>query len=693
MPNETQGYVKVAPVFDAWSAEDRAREQSRLVSSWYEIIQRDPYMRNVRMLIELRFGAGVGGKEIVISVDPINQTRSDGSIGKSSHGLLIDEPEIKNEYKMCEGASSARSLSLTLDARVIDPSTLIQNGVMLSGIAEVSLQINNGKYEERHVIIRGDISGGVSFGGRRDDNTFETMDLEVVDPRETVSSRLPPFVITAGRNGLVHPTAYGERYPILVNGFRRSPTIRLSQNLTGGNTFLVAASSEHSVTEVYLNGGFVTPADPVYPYTIDSEVDRYGTDYTVVRFTSPATTNWADTDTVYVVSEFSDLRTYTIIETIRYLLETYTSFNIQGLQSNLFTEADAKIPSGLPVPRVCVNGSGASNAADSISYIESSYCGSFPMISMAWERGGYGPLVTDFRTRPISHFVAGQFPIWDRSSLVQESDKASIVNQFTLKYAYDPVLDIYQGVEIRDGSNSALCQYSMDLFGNRESSPMESLEIHDQALAAYVVDWLASHKSLPSYYVEYEASPTLFLTARRSDTITITDAEFDWNEEKATIESITYRAGRCVVGIRVWVRFVDFDGGAYVVGNPDATPNDIQQLLEQAQQQQQQQQQQPSGHDHDMNVTNVTDGDSPYQATGSEDVVAVSHNQSFTFALPQAMSGRMITIKAGAQTNQQNTITVVPQQQQTIDGGANFVLTFSYSAITLISDGNNWLIL
>ncbi len=700
MSNKDEFRLNLAPVYKIWAESDRFRQQGRVNSVWKSIINNDNILKNVKMVIDIRIGTEEGGKQIRISGQPIELINTLGAQNLESYAaipLMQEEPEISNTYQTGNATSSARSLSISINPSLIDPAALIQKGLFLCGFAEVSLAVDGLEWMHRHVVIRGDLSGGVSFGGRRKDGTFSTMDFEVVDPRETTASKLPNWVMDIGRFTTLFTGSLGQVYPIIVNEYPYVPAVRVTSASNGNNSFIISHGTSDlvSLLSTYVNGEPVSPSDPNYPHNISSDLDNYGVEYSMVQFTSSMGTVWEDSDSVYC--EVNKLnQDLSIIGVIRELLEKYSSFGIQGLEPVLFSDAEAKVPYGIGNPRVCINGSGSSSQATSISYIESSYLESYPMVSMIWERGGYGPIVTDFRTTAITHFVSGQHPIFDRASLVQESDKASICNEFVLKYNYNAMLDQFESVIIRSPDNSGLCSYSRTMFGYRSSSPIESLTIFDDATASYVINWMVAHQSLPSYYVEYEGAPTLFFKMRRGDTIELTDEEFGWDRESATIEKMTYRSGRTLIGLRVWYRYMDLDGSAYTIGSgPTGLPYDEQGQLGQSQSGGYQGQSGQGGGNQvqSQNIVEITAEDSPYMVQTSDDVVVVNSSLPVTVVLPNVESGKSLNIKATNLTSNQSPITILPAENYTIDGESQFILTFSNSAITLISGSSGWLIL
>ena len=103
----------------------------------------------------------------------------------------------------------------------------------------------------------------------------------------------------------------------------------------------------------------------------------------------------------------------------------------------------------------------------------------------------------------------------------------------------------------------------IDTWLRRNYDGIESRYIVGDALANYVVDWLADHYAFPSYIVDYVCSPDVYLKRRRGDLIAFTDPEFGWSRVPTTIDRIRYHRGRCIVTLRVWKRYLDIGGGSF----------------------------------------------------------------------------------------------------------------------------------
>jgi hypothetical protein len=522
-------------------------------------------MRDVVIVFDVVFGGLAESFRIRIATDAVESVSGVDGLRHDADPLLIEEPEIVQEYSLGEGTSSARSVALTIDGALVDAPSLIARGGILAGFAEVSLEAlpnrfdrSPADYDRRYVLLRGDVTGvrfgaGPSAPGSQE--RAELVEIEVVDPKETIGTKLPPWVLDETRNASLHPTAVGERYPIIVNGYTAVPAIRITPGSSGAQRFAFSVGSDldWSVDAVFVNGQAKLSGDPAYAWTTDTDVDALGTSYAVVRFTVGATT-WEDSDAVHVtVSATGEQRG--VIQALRYVLEEYTPLGAAGSNAELYSTAEARLPVATGV-RILVNASGGSNAGTGLEWAETGYLSQFPMISMVWENGTYGPVVTDRRLSPLAHWTAGAGPLLDRETLVSETSKADLVNEFVLRYDYDPLLDVFEKVLVRGPSNSAICAYSESLVGTRHAEPLEAPYIRGDYIATYVIDWMVEHFALPSYVVDYVATPDVLLRYRRGDRIDLTDDEMQWSRVPATIEAIRYRRGRATVTLRVWIGYL-----------------------------------------------------------------------------------------------------------------------------------------
>jgi hypothetical protein len=83
--------------------------------------------------------------------------------------------------------------------------------------------------------------------------------------------------------------------------------------------------------------------------------------------------------------------------------------------------------------------------------------------------------------------------------------------------------------------------------------------------------------------------------------------------------------------------------------------------------------------------------------TGNHFVIAdVQNGQTMTLTLPQAVEGQtdgfLLKIKAGANCDGSDTVTIDGHSAQTVDGAANVVLNSPYAAVNLVASGSGWFI-
>jgi len=595
--------VVLAAPFRQWALTDPIQRTARVPSSFWMTGPNALTYAEAIMVVDVVLGAQTRGARFRMASEPL--TIVSGTEDRSASAGIIEEPPINASYSLGDAASQARSFAFSIHPLAnIDIPKLLANGLLPTGIAEVSLVWRNqdgtpSDYDDRVVVCRGVING-LSFGGRYPgpDTTstdriyrgYEIVEFEVVDPREICQTWMPPQVVDSDgiRFANPHPSAIGQRMPLVYNTFVNIPALRVTRyvsiivSATSNNTFVFALGNGWQVDEVRVNGITKASGSTDYPWSMVEAIDGTGTVYSAVAFNTDTGTyrelyddgsgtaryrtsaiTWNENDVVHVSCSRANGDNLTVIGVIRDILANFSSIGTQGSHPRLFAEADAKISAALGPPGVLINGSDSGSAANALDMIENGICASYPMISMVWEEGAYGPIVTDYRSMPVAKLVAGTAPLLDRLSLVSTSPLSEVYNRFTLKYQYDPLNDTYENVVIRDRTNSGLCEYSEDNIGRRDYDVMESPYIQDEATANYVIDWMVLHKALPSYLVEYECLPVAFFQLRRGDTVLLSDDEFTWTDERATVEQVEYRRGYCKITLRVWVRFVDLGGAAY----------------------------------------------------------------------------------------------------------------------------------
>lgn len=526
----------------------------RLSDYWRRVLTADPGSADLLQTVELVFGddqvVRCATREVRVTSDFTGDT-------VDYLPLLMQEAEVDHTYTLGQASSSARSLSLSVPNAMVDAAAVIARGRMLAGYGEVALQVGGGDHDERLVLLRGDMDDGVTFG----DLGAGLVECSITDPKESADLNLPPWVVDSDRWNDHDGSASGMRYPVVLNRYNDVPALFVDDGTTSGDPrWLAVEGHGWDVDDVKVDGTSYAASSTEYQWQVEETIDGLGVPVTLIEFTGGSSLPFDGSESVHVTVS-GGLRARTLVEAIEYLARDYTVLGNAGLAGDLFSTASARL--GVVPARVLVNASGGDSAARCLEYVEGELLASFPMVSMVWDVGGYGPVVTDRRdSRIVAALEPGVYPLIDRESDVQEWPKAKLFNSFTLRYAYNLLEDTYEAVATRTPDNSILCQISRDQAGERHADPIESRVIYDEATAEYVVDWLVEHMALPSYYVEYTALPWVLFFLRRGDNVTLTDGDFSWVDQVATVERITYRRGSCTLGLRVWARYYDLGGGA-----------------------------------------------------------------------------------------------------------------------------------
>jgi hypothetical protein len=92
-----------------------------------------------------------------------------------------------------------------------------------------------------------------------------------------------------------------------------------------------------------------------------------------------------------------------------------------------------------------------------------------------------------------------------------------------------------------------------------------------------------------------------------------------------------------------------------------------------------------------VKVSSITNAASPYTAANEEVILCDATSGAITVNLPDAIAGRIYTIKKTDASV--NTVTIDGDGADTIDGVATKVLVYQNDSVTVVSNGTNWFIL
>lgn len=541
----------------------KLKSRRSISTYWENEFIRNPYFNDVYITVDLMLG---NGKTVRLAINTCEVSIDDSSFVYLP--FLIEEPVISSSYDLLSGDGNQRSIGLQIDGRVIEAAKLVSQGTFITGFAEISLQKNGGDFNKRLILMRGTIGGGISFGVKD-----EPISLTIVDSVISNDLYIPPYLILRDPDFPDLPDDKdGKRFPIIIGKYSGGvPCIRITRNEYGPN-YLIAYGHSIQVNSIRINTRTIPYTDTERGWSIETDTTPSGIPYTYIDFIFPASLadpnnpnqdlsedykyKWADGN----ISVFADvvnnqsLQSDDALDQMRDLLITYSGFGQESFDEDLFARSRSRSPS-LKI-QTLINASDSDNTTTVLQYVQNTFTDQLPMMSLLYGRTGIGIIFTDRRAKPLgSTYIIGKSEILDRVSLVQESPSENIYNSFLLKYAYNTADDTYTKTIKVDYTNNSLCNVSYYKLGLREYEVIESVSIFDDLTAAYIVNWLASHLSLPKYTAEYVCSPNMFLQVRVGDNITITDNDLGWQNVNATITSINYNKNSMTIKLDIWILY------------------------------------------------------------------------------------------------------------------------------------------
>lgn len=525
---------------------------------WRDIAEKDPGFTRVHMVFDLRFAekrvlAYFGGAPSVVL------TATSGIDGTVYRYLpLLDGDEVLEQYTSLGGGSAqARSISVRLPVDLVDMDTLIARGGLLAGVAEVSLMVEGGDYDKRLVLMRGDLSfSNSSFGA-----DAEFLEAQVVDRREAQPQLVPSFTATEQRLTNLLQADRGRRYPFVINGYPEIPAIKSDDRAPSNGPKFIAMGpgfQDLEITSVFINGDSQSTAGPASqygPYSESRTTDNLGTAILVSSHTG-SSGPWEDQDSANITVDVKDgSEPLSVIATLKELLVKNVAGGANSLNDELFGYAATRFPGFSP--KVLINASG-SETPDVLEYIENTYLDSFPMLSLVYEGHGLGPIVIDRRTGPNRENIEAVLDGGAKDMLIERitpyTQHNDVFTEFELRYNYSPMDRAYKSVLRRDETNSAGCAIARRFLSSpKPMGTIDSTEIFDDELAAYVMSWCTAHKTIPHFTVSWAALPSAVLRLRRGMNVIYTDPDFSsFTAVTATVQGVVYNRGLAEVTLMVW---------------------------------------------------------------------------------------------------------------------------------------------
>lgn len=529
----------------------KRRNQERLFQKWASFVIENNYnqLSSIKMTVDLVFG---GMKRIRMATDVLRVNSNDGIIEYLP--LLQDEVDIKSSFTLGSGSPSLRTMNISVDPRLINPADMVFNqGISLSGVGEISLQHADIPYEERFIILRGEMESGITFGA----DDAEPIDITLTDPAFTSDLIAPSYITSKERFTYISDSWVGKRYPVVYGNNPSVPCIRIT-NPTVNSEWIIGYGHNLEVNSVVVNSEGIADGTIWYSnqYDVTNAFDKKGTQFTKLKLNTTFPHALKSDATIYANVTGNKISTpdTSVFGTIREIILQDTLIDPHYIDENLFGKSQAKAPL-LKVSTV-INGSDSENTATGLSYIEETICGNMPMLSMTYTGLGYGPVFVDRRSNVnVLHLIRGQSFIYDINSSVKESAKQDIKNSFVMRYAYNSRDDAWEGLIEINSSNSALCSASETKYGKSEAEPIDNIVVYDVSTAAYIVDWLVSHYSFPRYTIEYIGSPALYFLLSIGDNVLLTDDKLGISSASCTVKALQYSRGQAEIVLDCWVLF------------------------------------------------------------------------------------------------------------------------------------------
>ena len=533
--------------YQTWRAWDMGARQ-RASQFWRDYISRDPELSRAFVTVEIRFGSRV------VRLARQTLTTVSTSTGERQNYLpgLNSEPEVRQSISLGNQSASARSVRIEIPGFIVKPNDLLADGYILAGVGEVALQVDGGDYDLRFVLLRGSVSGGVSFG-----EEGETVQVSITDLRDLQGVKLPEWIIDSTSWPNAQEAAVGMRIPRVYNGCVAMPVPRVLDDHGGTGLYFAMNDTpdDFDVSAVYVNGEAKASGDASYPWTETTVADGYGRRTHVLDCSGWSAA--ADNDAVNVtLTRSSGTDPRGVIEIARELLANYSGLGLLGLNLDLFSFAETRVDP--TEPEVVINASG-SDAAGALDFVEGGLLDNYPMLSLLYSGAGLGLTLIERRLSnrqdsTTGNLVGGRWPLYERVSSYTESPKSSLFTDYEVRYSINPMERGYGKVLTRDPTTSPACALAeRSIGGRRPYGAIESPYITSDAEAAYVIDWLVAHRSIPYYSVEWSCSPSMMFRFRLGENVRYTDPDFSsFTSCIATIVGFSFRRGECSVEFCVW---------------------------------------------------------------------------------------------------------------------------------------------
>lgn len=526
--------------------------RQRVTRWWTDYATTDVRLSDVRLCVEIVLGDVV----IRVATSPVRTISgvSDEQVDYEP-GILGDEPVLEAGVRLGEPAAASRSVNIAIPSNIIDGWALLRRGHTLAGVAEVSWQVDGMDNDLRLVLMRGDVvASGFGADG-------EAMQLVISDPRMTEFEVLPAAVIDGTRWPNAREDAVGRRAPVVINGYPRVEGLVVDTTTGGAGTVLVCADPRLEFEEIvagefnrfWADGSQLgyPPGNAYAPWSFGHERDGSGLLCLTADLSSSVGPFTGD-ERFHVDVQ---LETGTMAGALA-VAERLVRLGSRGrdlMDPVLWAQAEATLPR--MTPRVLFDADGET-APRVVQWLEGALSADIPSLHWCFDGAGFGPVVIDWRSPVSGRLVVGEWPVIERATLVTEEGKDKCFDEFEVRWSEDRMLGRWQQVTRRDPSTSDVLGYLRDTMGGPRPHP--TVEAHltfDAVMATYAIEWLAAHRSWPSYAVELVVAPAASIQFRIGQNVDFVDRDLGMTDERparATIERKVYARGAARMTLRVW---------------------------------------------------------------------------------------------------------------------------------------------
>lgn len=365
-----------------------------------------------------------------------------------------------------------------------------------AAVGELAVLWEGGSFAQRRVVIPQGRMMLPEIGMVGEPTTFAleaaapTASAMVGDAEDLLSERFPTPTDLAGED---LTTLEGVMLPLVIGKVKRAPGFKVGDVASSGfNRLLLGApfADTSTTVNVYEDGVAVASS-----YAVTNDASGYA--YVEDEF------NFGASDGAYTFDangggvatrEDSTRAAVNAADVLSYLLgKSGVAVDWQRLEACL------------QYLRGWIVGVSVQEAEPALDIITKQLLPVLPIVQCMGEGGVYYLFVDDLERPPLGSLEAGQ-QLLPSGARMAVSDVDSVCNAFTVQYGTDAFTGEPLGTVIVDASNSALCELSEQLYGER-AEVVEAECVQDAGTALRVGQAMARRRALPRRRVSYALSP------------------------------------------------------------------------------------------------------------------------------------------------------------------------------------------